>query len=91
MEERIKDLEFKVEESQVLINRLIVDNINMKLSVRNSLPNFIINLYNVKSKDELVKHIQQWTEEVTNGFDDSEPLFNELVDSWMPQDKKNGQ
>ncbi|MCO4782294.1 MAG: hypothetical protein KC646_08190 [Candidatus Cloacimonetes bacterium] len=87
MEERIKELEFKVEESQNLINRLIVENINMKLSVRNSLPNFIINLYNVKSKDELVKHIEQWTEEVTNGFDEEEPLFNELVASWMPQSK----
>lgn len=89
MEERIKALEFQVNESQKLINRLILESINMKLSIRNSLPNFIINLYNVKTKDELIKFIEQWSEEVTNGFDENEPLFNELVDSWMPIEKQS--
>lgn len=88
MEERIAALEFQVNESQNLINRLIVESINIKLSVRNSLPNLVVNMYNVKTKDELVKFIEEWSEEVTNGFDDTEPLYNELVKSWMPQQKQ---
>ncbi|MCJ8344767.1 hypothetical protein MJH12_04450 [bacterium] len=86
MEDRVKALEFKENELQSLINRLIVDNINLKLSVRNSLPNFIINLYNVKTKDELVTYIDEWSKEVTHGFDETEPLYNELVKSWMPKE-----